>query len=328
MRTGRRTFLAATAGAALGCGAPAAAGAKPVVYCALDRAFAEPILDELGARAIFDVEATKSVALAEKLLRERDRPVCDVYWNNEILNTLRLCDAGLFEPLGADFAPAVPPEFRDPLGRWFGFAARARVLLCHVPSVGDAPPATLAELTDAKWKGKVGIAKPLFGTTASHVACLYAARGAKETEDWLRRLKANDVKVLAGNKRVAEEVGAGLLACGLTDTDDAAIEIAAGRPVKMIFPDAQGEGTIVLPNTVAAIKGAPRKEQALEIVRKILAPEIEARLAKGESRQLPLQKPELADPAYRPTKIAKIDFALAAKNWTQAMAFVKSEFAG
>jgi iron(III) transport system substrate-binding protein len=237
-------------------------------------------------------------------------------------------ETDLFQPLGGDFAPGIPAEFRDPEGRWFGFAARARVLLCHAPSVGESPPQTLEELTNSKWKGKAGIAKPLFGTTASHMACLYAARGPQEAEDWLRRLKANDVKVLAGNKRVAEEVGAGLLACGLTDTDDAAIEIAAGRPVKMIFPDAEGLGTIVLPNTIAAIKGAPRPQQAKELVRKVLAPEIEARLAKGESRQLPLQRPDLADPAFRPAKVAKIDFALAAKYWTQAMAFLKSEFAG
>ena len=38
----------------------------------------------------YDVESTKTVGLTAAIIAEAARPRCDVFWNNEILNTLRL----------------------------------------------------------------------------------------------------------------------------------------------------------------------------------------------------------------------------------------------
>jgi iron(III) transport system substrate-binding protein len=67
----------------------------------------------------------------------------------------------------------------------------------------------------------IGIAKPLFGTTATHAACLFAAWGDDKSTGFFRDLKANGVHVLSGNKQVALAAGSGEIAIGLTDTDDA-----------------------------------------------------------------------------------------------------------
>ena len=67
-----------------------------VVYTALDEQFSRPIFEqftaETGIRVLakYDTESTKSVGLTQALLAERARPRCDVFWNNEIVNTLRL----------------------------------------------------------------------------------------------------------------------------------------------------------------------------------------------------------------------------------------------
>ena len=50
----------------------------------------------------FDVESTKTVGLTKLILAESANPRCDLFWNNEILNTLRLRQKGLLEP----FQPA------------------------------------------------------------------------------------------------------------------------------------------------------------------------------------------------------------------------------
>ena len=62
---------------------------------------------------------------------------------------------------------------------------------------------------------------------------------------------------MSGNKQVAQAVAGGKLAFGLTDTDDAMIEIENGMPVAIVYPD-QGEGqmgTLFIPNTLAPHQG-------------------------------------------------------------------------
>ena len=88
-----------------GCGR---GGAEPrglvVVYSALDREFAAPVLDayarkmRVDVRPKFDVESTKTVGLTAAIAAEAARPRCDLFWNNEILNTLRLKQRGLLAP--------------------------------------------------------------------------------------------------------------------------------------------------------------------------------------------------------------------------------------
>src|ERR1700720_2670655 len=107
-----RTFLAILCLFLSGCGK--SAKDRVVVYCALDREFAEPILQEFaketGLEVVprWDTEANKSVGLYEDLVREKERPRCDVHWNNEILATIRLQRSGILEPYQSPSASAFP----------------------------------------------------------------------------------------------------------------------------------------------------------------------------------------------------------------------------
>src|SRR5438445_2026899 len=104
-----------------------------VVYSALDREFAEPVLDEFtrasGIRVLakYDDESTKTVGLTSALIQEAGRPRCDVFWNNEILNTLRLEQKGLLAAYHSPVAEAYPAMYRSSDDKWHGFAARARI---------------------------------------------------------------------------------------------------------------------------------------------------------------------------------------------------------
>ena len=155
-----------------------------VVYSALDREFSEPILNAYhqssGVRLLskFDVESTKTVGLTNSIIAEARRPRCDLFWNNEILNTLRLKEKGLLAPFHPSREADIPSTFKDKDGMWYGFAARARIILVNTKLIDEASrPKGIKDLLDPKWKGKIGIAKPLFGTTATHAACLFAAWG-------------------------------------------------------------------------------------------------------------------------------------------------------
>src|SRR5688572_26959802 len=95
-------FLVVLASSVFGCGRSSTnVAGQVIVYCALDREFSEKVLQEFsaatGLKVIpkFDTEATKSVGLFQDLVHEASQPRCDVYWNNEIINTIRLQQQGL-----------------------------------------------------------------------------------------------------------------------------------------------------------------------------------------------------------------------------------------
>ena len=74
---------------------------------------------------------------------------------------------------------------------------------------------------------------------------------------------------------MALDVAAGKLAFGLTDTDDAIVEIERGMPVAIVYPD-QGDGesgSLLIPNTLAIIKGGPHPERARELLKYLLTAE-------------------------------------------------------
>src|SRR5262249_19823828 len=150
-------------------------------------------------------------------------------------------------------------------------------MLVNTQLVGEASrPRGIADLIDSRWQGKTAIAKPLFGTTATHAACLFACWGPERARTYFTALKANGVQVLSGNKQVAQADGSGQVAFGVTDTDDAIGEIAAGSPVAIVYPDRhEGElGTLFIPNTLAVIKGAPHSAAALALADHLLSPEV------------------------------------------------------
>ena len=132
---------------------------------------------------------------------------------------------------------------RDPEGYWTGFSARMRVIAYNTKLVSaDEAPQSVLDLADPKWKGQAAIADPRFGSTSFHVAALYAVLGDEKADDFFRRLKANDVRIVDGNSVVRDMVVRGEVKVGLTDTDDVNVALEAGQPIAMVLPDRDGHG--------------------------------------------------------------------------------------
>jgi iron(III) transport system substrate-binding protein len=249
------------------------------------------------------------------------------------VNTLRLGKEGLLAGYKSPAGKAFPAQYQSPKGTWYGFAARARVLIVNTKLVAEAErPGSIRDLVDPKWKDRVGIAKPLAGTTATHAACLFAVWGDDMAKEFFRTLKQN-ARVMGGNKQVARGVAEGELAFGLTDTDDAIVELESGQPVAIVFPDQQGDGalgTLLIPNTLAIIKGAQNRAAAERLVEYLLSPKVEKRLAAGPSAQFPLNPKVRTQSRVAPTaplREMKVDFAQAAEKWDVAAEFLRDEFA-
>jgi len=328
--------------AATGCGK-----SRVVLYCAQDREFAEDLLKTFERRTNwpvttrFDSEANKAVGFYEDLVREARQPRCDVYWNNEIIATLRLAKQDLLEPYESTPGREFPAQWRAKNHTWYAFAARARVLLLDVKRLRERGipetqwPHSLEDLTHPRWQNQVGMAKPVAGTSATQAACLFVAWGETRAKKWYHNLRLNTVKLVAGNKQAAEGVAQGQFLIGLTDTDDAMAEIDAGHQVRLVFPDADasvesGRGTLFIPNTVAIIRGGPNPNGAKQLVDYLLSDEVEAKLAKS-GYHIPLNpavRVEMPE-AMRPARTARqlvVDFERAAEQWSEVQAFLRAEF--
>lgn len=316
-----------------GCGG----GSQPrvVLYCAQDREYADQILADftrqtgIQVEVRSDTEANKTVGLYEAIVREKAHPRCDVFWNNEVLNTIRLQQQGLLEPYASPAATKYPEWTRPADRSWQAFAARARILIVNTRLPEAERPRTLAALIEPKWKGRVAMAKPMFGTTATHMACLWSRLGPDATKEYLTKLREN-VTILAGNKDVAVAVAEGRFDIGLTDTDDAIIEVQRGRPVAILFPDQTADGTLFLPNTLALVKGGPNPEQARMLIDYLLSPAVEARLAQGPSAQIPLHPEVTVKSPVQPQeklRAMEMDFVKAAGCWEATQEFLRGMYA-
>lgn len=307
-----------------------------MVYTALDEMYSRPILDELGkrrgiqVRAVYDTEAAKTTGLVTRLIAEKHRPRADVFWNNEIAQSITLKNMGVIEPYRSPSAEAIPARFKDPAGYWTGFAARARVIIYNTDKV-ESPPTSIVDLLKGQWFGKAAIANPLFGTTATHAAALFALWGEQRAREFFLGLIKNKVAVLPGNATVRDLVARGEYEVGLTDTDDANGAVEDGLPARWLLPDqgTMGLGTLLIPNTLSLIAGSPNPEAGKALIDYVLSPEVEGRLSRLRSIQIPLN-PAVTAPRKTPRlseiKAMAVDFESVADAMPRSAEFIKKEF--
>jgi iron(III) transport system substrate-binding protein len=280
--------------------------ADVTIYCALDQVHSGPFIRKfeektgLTVKAQYDLEAVKTVGLVNRIVDEESNPKCDVFWNNELVHTVRLKKMGLLAPYQSPSAADIPDRFKDAEGYWTGFAARARVLILNTdlatatfPDQGAWPTAT-KDLLDPKWKGQVGMAKPLAGTTLTHMSVLWSMKGPDFVKAFWTGFTENGGKMATGNANLMKLVSDGRYTFGYTDTDDCRKAQLEGKPVKRIFPDQALDGDVVgclvIPNSVSLIKNGPNPENGKALIDFILSIEVEEALANGPSAQMPVRK--------------------------------------
>lgn len=270
--------------------------AEVVVYTSVDDVFARPIAEQferetgIHVRLVPDTEETKSTGLLNRLIAEKNRPVADVFWSGDPVRAAILKAKGVSAPYRSSQAEGLPKKFSDPDGHWTGFSARARVLIYNrnlVPKGQE--PASILDLLDAFFRGKACLANPLFGTTSMHAAALFSVLGEEKAKMFFEGFMANGGKILSSNGDVRRRVASGECVVGITDTDDANVAMLEGKPVGVVFPDADGMGTLVIPNCSVLIQGGPNPDAGRQFIDYLLRPETEKALAQSEAAQMPLR---------------------------------------
>jgi len=266
-----------------------------VLYCSVDQTVAEPIIaafkKQAGIKVLarYDTEASKTVGLVQRIRAEVGSPTADVFWSGEVFHTIRLAREGLLVPYYSPSMENWPAGLADPNGLWYGFALRARVIGYNTRRVSaQEAPKSLEDALDAKWKGRLVMASPAFGTTGGDVASWFAHYGPQRAKEILRRLKDNQVRIVSGNSTAVHMVATGQADICFTDTDDVYAGQRNGWPVAMNFLDQNGEGVLAIPNTAAMIQGGPHPEAARMLMQFLLSEELERLLVESDSHNSPV----------------------------------------
>ena len=266
-----------------------------VLYCSVDQAVAEPIVAEFEKQsgikvlARYDTEASKTVGLVQSIRAEAKAPAADVFWSSEVFHTIQLAREGLLAPYRGSGTRDWPALFCDPNGLWYGLALRARVIGYHTDRVSvDEAPKSLEDVLDLKWKGRLVMASPAFGTTGGDVASWFAHYGPDRAREILQRLKSNEVRIVSGNSTAVRMVATGPADICFTDTDDIYAAQRNGWPVAMNLLDQAGRGALTIPNTVVLISGGPHPETAQRLMAFLLGETLERMLVRSDSHNSPI----------------------------------------
>jgi len=242
-----------------------------VAYASQDEVFAEPIFKDFEKQTgvkvlpVYDSEAVKTVGLANRLLAEASHPQCDVFWNNEELRTREL---------------AARNVFRETNG-WalLGYRSRRIIVNTNLLPLANAPHC-FSDATNEIWRGKMALAYPLFGTTATHFLALRQSWGDAHWQAWCRALAGNKPLLVDGNSVAAKLVATGEAWFGFADSDDIASEIHDGRPVVEL---PMCDETLIVHNTAGVVRGAPHPAEAQRLFDYLQTREVQDQLVQGQA---------------------------------------------
>ena len=309
-------------------------GKQVVLYCSVDQDIATGIIEKFerqtGIRVCvrFDEEARKTTGLVMRLRAEADHPAADVFWSSEIFQTIRLAEEGILGTYNGPEAESSPAQFADANGRWHAFALRGRVIAYDTRRVAVAEaPRRLEDLLDPKWKGRIVMAQPRYGTTRGDVASWFAHYGPERARQILAGLKANEVRLVQGNSTAVRTVAQGQADVCLTDTDDVYVAQRNGWPIAMNPLNQNGRGALAIPNTAALVAGGPHPGPARKLQAFLLSEAVERDLAESDSHNTPIRKDLAAQfPRYSVGAPLMIDYTEVARQMPAAMAAVEEVF--
>jgi iron(III) transport system substrate-binding protein len=310
---------------------------KVIVFTSFEREVTLAIFAEFTRATGIKVKAAnssgpaQSMNLAREIVAHGAQTRCDLFWDDGIFATLWLDREGMlrsFDAAATTTQGGAYPSLRN----WCEVATDARVLVINTRQIAEARlPKSINDLIDPQWYERTGIAKPIYGKSATHAACIFQAWGDAKAREFFLAVKRN-ARILATDREVAHAVGTGSLAFGLTNSSDAAIELAAGAPIAIVYPDqAEGElGTLFIPSTIALLKSSTHAEPAEQLIKFALSNDVAKRLAHPPGALVPLQAgvpnpPGLKSPAEMRTM--SVDFSTAAASWDTVAQFLEAEFA-
>jgi iron(III) transport system substrate-binding protein len=272
---GTTGFLAVVATVLSGCGV-LGIGREPAdlqVYTArhygLEEAF-DAFTEQTGVTVEFI--SGDDAELLERLKAEGEDTPADVFMTVDAGNLWNAARQGeLARTDSAKLDQAVPEDLRDPKGRWYGLAMRARTVTYNpdvVDPAGFDPEATYAGLADPKWDGRLCMRDATSAYTQSLVASLIDLHGREKALGIVRGWVANGVEIMSNDVLLLEAIDAGQCDVGINNHYYLAREQAENPDlnVELYWASQEGAGTHVNVSGAGVVDGSDNPDQARQLL--------------------------------------------------------------
>jgi iron(III) transport system substrate-binding protein len=279
-----RRLVPALLVAALAGTLPACAGdgdevdaSKLVIYSGRQENLVGDLIEDFEKDSGIEVSVRygNTAQLAAQLMEEGERTKADVYLSQDGGALGALAKAKMLTTLPQPILEKVPAQYRAKDGTWVGTSGRARVIVYDPKQVPEADvPDSVFELTDPKWKGKVGIA-PSNASFESFVTAIRVLKGDEVAEKWLKDMKANDVETYDNNVAILNATEDGVLKLGLINHyywyEQVAEEGKDKVPARLKFLPGGDPGALVNVAGVGILDGSDHADEARKFAEYLLS---------------------------------------------------------
>ena len=250
-----------------------------VVYSGRSKGLVHPIIKQFEKETGITVKVRygNTAQLAVALLEEGEKSPADLFWAQDAGALGAVSKQGLFQTLPESILSKVPDKFRNAEGTWTATSGRARVLAYAPERVTvEELPKSIFDLTDAKWKGRVGWA-PQNASFQAFVTAMRILEGEEKAEGWLRGMKANGAKSYAKNTPIIRGLAAGEIDLGLPNhyylmrfkKSD------SGFPVEQTFFASSDAGNLVNVAGIGVLKSSAHADEVSSFVQYLLSPKVQ-----------------------------------------------------
>ncbi len=248
-----------------------AKAAELTVYSGREEELVAPLLKQFESESgvKLNVRYAETAELAATIREEGDNSPADVFFGQDAGALGALQKASLLAPLPQATLDKVEAGFRSAEGTWVGTSGRARVVAYDTREVKEADlPKSVLELTDAKWKGKVGWA-PTNASFQAFVTALRKVEGDATAEKWLKDMKANGAKAYEKNGLVRDAIASGEVQLGLINhyyVLETAAKEGKEYPVGLHFLPGGDVGALVNVAGAGILKSSEQTENSQKLI--------------------------------------------------------------
>jgi len=241
--------------------------------------------------------------LGNQLVQEGAVSPADVFVTENSPAMTLVDSKGLFAKVDDATLAQVPAQFAPADKDWVGFAARSTVFVYNPTDLKAADlPASIMDLSQPKWKDKVGVS-PAGADFQAIVSAVLALKGEPATVAWLKGLKDN-AKVYQGNSAVMKAVNAGEISSGVIYHyywyKDQAESGANSKHVKLLYFGNQDPGAFLSISGAGVIKSSKHPAEAQQLVKYLNGPAGQKVLADSTALEYPIGNGAMANKALKP----------------------------